>query len=83
MTIRKSCAGARRVNGGVLRLEYDFVEPFLSGTEFAIHREGARDVRRIAIELAAGINQDQITITQFCIAGSVMQHAGIGTGCHD
>ena len=44
VTIGKSRAGTSRVNGGVLRFEHDFVECFLGGTEFAVHREGTRDV---------------------------------------
>ena len=70
-------------DGRVLRGEYQLVDLALRAAEAPVHREGARDVRGIAVELAAGIDQQQIAVAQRRIVEYVVQHAGIGAPRHD
>jgi hypothetical protein len=48
-----------------------------------LDREGAGDVRGIAIEFGAGIDQQQVARRQSRIVGAVMQHAGVGAAADD
>ena len=64
-----------------LRCQYHLVDIFLCRVEFAIHREGAGNVRRIAVQLATGIDQQQIAVVECGVIGNVMQYARIGAAC--
>jgi hypothetical protein len=47
-----------------LRLEHQLVERLLRRTEASTHRERARDVRCVVLELAACVDQHQFTGAQ-------------------
>ena len=75
------CAGG--VDGGHLRGQHQFVQIALRPGEAAVGRKGAGDVRGIAIELAARVDQHQFAIAHRARVGAVMQHASVGTGRDD
>ena len=76
-------AGLGGGNGGFLAGQDDFVQLALRRGELAVGGEGAGDVARVAVQLAASIDQDQIAGCDFCIACAVVQYAGICAAGHD
>ena len=52
------------VDGSKLRLEHDFVDGTLLGREFAVYRKCPRDVRRVVVEFATGVDEQQIAVLQ-------------------
>src|SRR5450759_3022013 len=67
------------VDARELRREHELVDLLLLAAELAAHRERARDVRRIAVELAAGIDQQQVACLRLAVVVSIMQDAGVGS----
>ena len=49
-----------RVDRGLLRVEHHLVEPALDLGEMRADRERPRDVRRVAVDLAAGIDEQEL-----------------------
>ena len=76
-------AGPDLFDGRGLRREDDFVYLALGGGEALAYRERARDVRGVAGELAAGVDQHQVAGVQRRIVRHVVQHAGIGAAGDD
>ncbi|MCY1291369.1 hypothetical protein D9M70_405550 [compost metagenome] len=76
-------AGAGFGDRGFLRRHHQVIQLALRGRKASRHREGAGDVRSVAVELAAGVDQAQVAILQLGRAGAVVQHAGIGAGGDD
>lgn len=70
-------------DGGLLRGHHDLVERALRAGEAPVDGEGAGDVGSVAVEFAAGVDQAQVAVAQFGVAGAVVQHAGIRTGGDD
>src|SRR6266480_2478435 len=70
-------AGVHFADRRELRREHDLVGIALRRAELAVHREAARHVRGVAIELAAGVDQQQVAAAQRRIVEDVVQHAGI------
>ncbi len=69
----RHCGGDR----GGLRGQHDLVHILLRGAEFAVDREGARDVGGVAVQLAARVDQQQIAVLEFGVVSHIVQHAGI------
>ena len=76
-------AGLHRLDGRFLRGKHELVDVLLRRGELPVHREGARDVRGIAVELAARVDQQQLALAQFRGVLPVVQHAGVGAGGDD
>src|SRR6266403_1501170 len=70
-------AGAHFADRRELRREHHLVGVALRRAEPAVHREAARHVRGVAVELAPGVDQQQVAAAQRRIVGDVVQHAGI------
>ena len=64
-------------NRGKLGLQHDGINIGLRAAESTIDGKATRDVRRIALKLAARINQQQIAILEFLVIGAVVQHTSI------
>ncbi len=62
-----------------LRGKHHLVDIALHRLEPSAHRISARDIRSIAVEFAAGVDQQQIAGLEQRVVLHVMQHAGIGT----
>ncbi len=76
-------ARTRRVDGGRLRGEHDVVKLALRRREAAGRRKRAGDVGGVAVELARGVDQDQVAFAHDCVARRVVQRAGIRAGRDD
>ena len=76
-------AGAHHVERGLLRRQHQFIQVALRRGKAAIDGPGAGDVRGIAIELAASVDQQQFAVVQYRVVGAVVQHAGVGTAGDD
>src|ERR1700704_6496949 len=48
------------VDARELRREHQLINRFLLAAEFSAYRKGARDVRRVTVDLAAGVDQEQV-----------------------
>ena len=57
-----SRARAHGIDRGVLRCQHQFVDLALRRTEASVHGERARDVGGVAVDLAAGVDQQQIAV---------------------
>ncbi len=75
--------GPHRVDRGTLRRQHQFVDFALRRAEAAVDGECARDVGRVAVDLAAGVDQQQIAVAHERVVLDVMQHAGVGACRHD
>src|SRR3954463_13029933 len=67
----------------LLRLEDDLVDGALFGGEAAVHRKGSRHIRGVVVELAPGIDQQQLAILHVAVVASIVQDRGIGAGTDD
>ena len=63
--------------------EHQLVDRALRARELAADRKRARDVGRVAVELAAGVDQQQIRGLGLPVVVAIMEHAGIGPRGHD
>jgi hypothetical protein len=81
--IAQSRTGAHGLDGCGLRRQHDLVQLTLRGSEAAAHGKGAGDVARVAEVFAAGVDEAELPRLQRCVAGRVVQHAGIRPGGHD
>ena len=70
-------------DGRRLRGQHDFVKRFLRARKSAVGRISARDVRCVAVQFAAGIDQHQLAVFQHGVAGAIVKYAGICSGCDD
>ena len=71
------------VDGGKIGLEHHFVRRTLDISEPAVHGEGARDVGGIAAVLAAGVDQQQVAVSQRRFVLAVVEDAAVGTATDD
>ena len=71
--------GARpyRVEAGELRRQHELVDVLLRTGEAAARRKGSRNVRRVTMEFAAGVDQQQLVFLQLTIIVAVMQDARV------
>ena len=76
--VAERASGTHGVDGGQLGFVHDLVERALLFREASTDREGARDVRRVAIHFRACIDQQQIAVFQRGAVGLVMHDAGVG-----
>ena len=79
----EAVAGFGCSHGRVLARQYEVVQRALRAGEFAVGRKGAGDVAGIAVEFAAGVDEDQVAGMHGRHVGAVVQHAGVGAGGHD
>ena len=70
-------AGSHAFERRALRGEHDVVDLALGGAEAPVDRKRAREIGGIAVELAAGVDQQQIAVAQHGVVGDVVQHAGV------
>ncbi len=63
--------------------QHQFVDRLLLGAEAAIGGEGTGDVAGVAVDLAAGIDQDQVAVLDRRIVLAVVQDAGVASGGDD
>ena len=68
---------------GHLRRQHQFVDVLLRPGELAVHWKRARDVRRVAVVFAAGVDQQQVAVGHQTVVVAIMQHARVGTGGDD
>ena len=76
-------AGAGGLARGDLGGEHELIHVALRAGEAAVHREAAGDVGRVAVELAAGVDQQQVAVLQALVVVDVVQHAGVGAAGDD
>jgi hypothetical protein len=62
---------------------HELVDVLLRAAETAVDRERARDVRRVALVLAAGVDQQQFAVLQLAVVVAIVQHARIGPAGDD
>jgi hypothetical protein len=70
-------ARPHRVETRELRGEHDFVDRLLRPGEAAAHRKGSRDVRRVALILAPGVDQQELAVLQLPAVLAVVEHARV------
>ena len=70
-------AGPHRVDARELRGEHELVDVLLRPAEPAVDRKRARDVRRVALVLAAGVDQQQLAVVHLPVVLAVVQHARV------
>ena len=83
MRLVPGVAAAHLRHRRALRSKHQLINFALRAAEASIHRERARDVGGVAIELAARIDQQQIAVAQAGVVRHVMQHTGVRAGRHD
>ena len=83
MRVGKARAGLGGFYSGHLRGQHQVIQRALRAGKCAVGREGAGDVGGVAVQLATCVNQHQLTIPHRGRVGTVVQHAGVGTGGHD
>ena len=66
-----------------LRGEHQLVDVALRAAEAPVHRERAGDVGGVAVELAAGVDQQQRAVLEQRVVLAVVQHAGVGAAGDD
>ncbi|MNM82310.1 hypothetical protein D3C81_943370 [compost metagenome] len=76
-------AGGDVVHRVQVRFQHQFVDRLLLGAEGAVGREGAGDVAGVAVDLAAGVDQDQVAILDLRVVLPVVQDAGVTPGGDD
>ena len=67
----------RTLDSSPLRLQHQVVDGPLGRTEATIDRKGAGDVRGIAVQLTAGVDQHQIAVAQWGGVLDIVQHTGV------
>ncbi|MPM49423.1 hypothetical protein SDC9_96152 [bioreactor metagenome] len=77
MRIVEAAACLGHGNRRVLAGQHQVVERALRAGEFAIRREGARDVAGIAIQFAARVDQHQLARLHRRLVRAIVQHAGV------
>src|SRR5215472_3629987 len=76
-------AGTHAGDGGAVRFQHDLVDRALLGREAPVDREGAGDVRRIALELAPRVDQQQLAVGERLVVVAVMEDAAVGAAAYD
>jgi hypothetical protein len=71
------------LNARHLRLQHQVVNLALRFCVTAVDRKRARNVRRVALVLSAGIYQQQVPIAKFSIVVDVMKHRRVWTTADD
>ena len=66
-----------------LRGQDEVVHVGLRAAEAAIDRKGARDVGGVAVQFAAGVDQQQFAVLHLTVVVDVVKNAGAGTGGDD
>jgi hypothetical protein len=79
---RRSSGPGDLGDGGGLGGEDELVRPS-GAAEAAIHREAAGDVGGVAVELAAGVDEEQLAVLHLAVVLDVVQHAGVGAAGDD
>ncbi len=83
MAVVETAAGRGGLGGGVLGRHRQVVQRALRAAVAAVHGKGPGDVAGIAVDFAARVDQDQVTVAQHGLAGRVVQHAGVRARCDD
>ena len=73
----------QRVDGRSLRGQNHVVEVALEWCERRGDREGAGDVARVAVNLRAGVDQDELAVVEYAIARRSMQDRRVGPAADD
>ena len=76
-------ADSNRIDCRQVRFEHHLVGCTLGVREAPVHREGARDVGRVSLVFATGIDEQQIAVVQDGLVLTVVQDATIGATAHD
>ena len=72
-----------RLGRGAIGREHDLVELALRLAEPAVDRERARDVGRVHLKLAAGVDQHELAVLELRVVRAVVEHAGVRAGRDD
>ena len=72
-----------RLEPGLLRRQHQLVDRAAGAREAAADGIGASDVRGVAFELAARVDQDQLVVAQLLVVGDVVEDRGIATSADD
>ena len=83
MGVVESCAGFDGRNGGILCGQHEVINVGLRPAEVTIDGKGACDVRGVTVELATGVNQNQVAIGNALVVLDIVQHTGVRTGGDD
>ncbi len=76
-------AGAHARDGRAVRLQHHLVNRALLGREAAVDGQRAGDVGGVALELAAGVHQQQVAVVERLVVVAVMQDAAVRAAADD
>jgi len=79
----QGAARPARLEPGLLRRQHHLVDRAAGAREAAADGVGASDVRGVALELAARVDQDQLVVAQLLVVGDVVEDRGIATAADD
>ncbi len=68
---------------GLLGGEDDVVERALIGGEATVDGKGSRHVRGVAVDLGAGVDEQQVAVLELRVVLDVVQNAGVGAARDD
>ena len=83
MDLGQGCARAAGREGGLLGGQHNLVDRAAGAAVLAADGIGAGDVRRVAAELGAGVDEDQLSLGQGLVVGDVVENRGVGATPHD
>src|SRR4029077_7276355 len=69
-------------DGGAIGLQHHLVHRALFGGEAPVDRKGAGDVGRVVVELAPGVDQQQVTVGERLVVVAVVGDAAGGAAAH-
>ena len=81
--VRQRRAGLAEVEGGLLRGEHHLVHRAAFSGEAPADGVGPRHVRRVAFELAAGVDQYELAVAQGLVVGDVVEHGRVAPPADD
>ncbi len=71
------------VDCGAVRFEHDVVDRSLLRGELAADRKRTRDIRRVRLVFAAGVDEQQVTVLQRLVVLVIVENAAVWTTAHD
>ena len=71
------------VDGSTVRRQHNVIHVALSRTKNPAHGKGASDIRRIVLQLTAGIDQHQVPFGQIRVVLHIVQGTNVFTGSYN
>jgi hypothetical protein len=83
VNLLEGCTGPAGLERGVMGGEYDLVEGPRRALHRSVDRVGAGHVRGVAVELAGGVDEDELPAHELVFVGGVVESGRISPTSHD